>query len=290
MAYKFLLNFKLTLLIILIGKENIAYKIPSVEIEIFKERGFKISIPDDPGIQRIFFMMIADESCPALMDYITQATNDSWSSTQHISLQNNDKLQVSVLVQYNDHIYEKSETLVVLNTRLLNVQQSSTRNIITKNINRNNGSECQLYLSSDQRLSKQCKPTSSIVNSGSTSQGICQGALLFEDNFSEAQLNTSVWMYDIRQRMYHVEEELVAFEDSPQISYLREGHLHIVPTVASEVTEGAYQLGDRCTAIESRQLECSISKGSFHKIKPPVYSAQLHTRESFNFKYGKIVI
>ncbi|XP_030570664.1 gram-negative bacteria-binding protein 2 [Drosophila novamexicana] len=263
-------------------RENLAYEIPNVDMEMLNKSGFEVSIPDEPGMQRVFYMLQVDGRCPALMDYITQATNGSWTSKQSIGLQNNDKLQISILVQYNDLIYEKSETRVILNTRLLTTQQSISRNIS----NRTSAEECQVNLSSEKPR-KHCKPASSIVSS---SQGTCQGELLFEDNFSGAQLNRSVWMHDIRQRMYHEEEELVAFDDSPRYSYVRKGQLHIVPMVASEVTEGAYQLGDRCTAVDSPELECSIAKGSFYKIKPPVYSAQLHTRQSFSFKYGKIVV
>lgn len=244
-------------------------------------------------MQRVFIMLQVDDSCPALMDCLTHATNGTWTSVQRIRLQNDNKLRVSLLVQYNDNIYEKSETRVILNKRFLTTQQSDTVNIwrskAPETLNTSNENKCQLHVPSEQRLFKHCKPTNSITTNRSR-QVTCQGELLFEDDFSEGQLNSSVWLYDIRQRMYYVEEELVAFDNSPRISYVREGHLHIVPMVASEVTKGVYKLGDRCTAVDNRQLECSISKDSFFKIKPPVYSAQLHTRESFSFKYGKIVV
>ncbi|XP_017863680.1 PREDICTED: gram-negative bacteria-binding protein 2 isoform X1 [Drosophila arizonae] len=291
MAPQFLLNF---LLLLLMGQQNMGYKMPHVNIEIFNERGLKISIPDEVRMQRVFVILQVDGSCPVFMDCLTQATNGSWTSVQRIRLQNDDKLRVSLLVQYNNNIYEKSETHVILNTRFLTTQQSNTVNIwrskAPETLDNNNENKCQLYLPSDQKLFKHCKPTNSITSRNSGSQVTCQGDLIFEDDFSEGQLNSSVWMHDIRQRMYYVEEELVAFDNSPRISYVREGHLHIVPMVASEVTEGIYKLGDRCTAVDNRQLECSISKGSFFKIKPPVYSAQLHTRESFSFKYGKVVV
>jgi len=63
-----------------------------------------------------------------------------------------------------------------------------------------------------------------------------------------------------------------------------------LPLVASDVSKGAYRLGDRCTAVDSPEVECNIAQGSFYKIQPPVYSAQMHTRKSFGFKYGKIVV
>jgi len=90
--------------------------------------------------------------------------------------------------------------------------------------------------------------------------------------------------------MYHVEEELVAFDDAARNSFVKEGELHIVPIVASEVSDGSFKLGDRCTAIESPDQECNIAQGSFYSIKPPVFSAQIHTRNSFSFKFGKIVV
>ncbi|XP_017842220.1 gram-negative bacteria-binding protein 2 [Drosophila busckii] len=269
--------------ILFISVQNVAFKIPNVKLEMLSEGGFEVSIPDEPGMQRVLYMLQVDNSCPALLDYITLARNSSWISRQSASLKNNDKLQIALLVQYNDIIYEKSETRVILNTRLL-----TTRNEDSHSISYPSSQDvCEAELAPSFKQSKSCDLSQSTVSS---SRSTCRGELLFEDNFNTAQLNRSVWKHDVRQRMYHVEEELVAFDDAPRNSYVREGHLHIVPVVASEVTQGGYNLGDRCTAIDSPQLECSIAKGSFYKIKPPVYSAQLHTRESFSFKYGKIVV
>lgn len=227
-------------------------------------------------------MLQVDDSCPAIMDYITRANNGSWSSTQHNSLHNNDKLIISVLVQYNDVIYEKSETRVILNNRHL-----TTRNTKSHSVDYPSSQEvCEVYLQIEEP-SKHCKPAVSIA---SNNREICEGELLFQDNFNATQLNLSVWTHDIRQRMYHADEELVAFDNASRNSYLREGQLHIVPTVASDVFKGAFKLGDRCTAVEDPHLECNIAHGTFHNINPPVYSAQLHTRNSFSFKYGKVIV
>ncbi|KAH8373346.1 hypothetical protein KR009_001291 [Drosophila setifemur] len=260
----------------------LAFKIPSIDFEMLNEQGFEVSIPDETGIQRVFYMLQIDDSCPALMDYITEVVNGSWVSKQKTSLQNNDKLKISMLVQYNDQIFEKSETRVIINTRLLTTRDSSSRKIDFPS----GQEECEAFLA-PQQPSKRCKPAQTIVGS---SRHICQGELIFEDNFSEAKLNRSTWKHDIRQRMYHVEEELVAFDDAPRNSFVKEGDLHIVPIVANEVTEGSFKLGDRCTAVESPDQECNIAQGSFYSIKPPVFSAQVHTRDSFSFKYGKIVV
>ncbi|KAH8410737.1 hypothetical protein KR222_002192, partial [Zaprionus bogoriensis] len=241
-----------------------------------------VSRVDEPGMQRVFYMLQIDDTCPALMDYITRANNGSWSSKQLTALKNNDKLQISVLVQYNEVVFEKSETRVILNTRLLTTRNSQTHSIASPS----DREVCEAYLELEEP-SKRCQPAESVVRNR---LGICRGDLLFEDNFNTAQLNRSVWTHDIRQRLYHADEELVAFDNASSNSYLREGQLRIVPTVATEVDKGAFRLGDRCTAVESPQLECNIAQGSFYKIKPPVYSAQLHTRESFSFKYGRVVV
>ncbi|XP_030376292.1 gram-negative bacteria-binding protein 2-like [Scaptodrosophila lebanonensis] len=260
----------------------LAYKIPNVDFEMLNERGFEVSIPDEPGMQRVFYLFQIDESCPALMDYITEPLSGNWVSKQKFSLQNNDKIQISVLVQYNDEIYEKSETRVILNARLLTTRDTKSQSISHPP----DEGICQAYFNGEQET-KPCKQAQTIARQG---QRVCQGDLLFEDTFNTAELNRTTWKHDIRQRMYHVEEELVAFDDAQKNSYVREGQLHIVPTIATEVTEGSFKLGDRCTAIDSPEQECSISQGSFYTIKPPVYSAQLHTRNSFSFKYGKIIV
>ncbi|KAH8261064.1 hypothetical protein KR044_002821 [Drosophila immigrans] len=269
--------------ILLMCSQSAAYKIPNVDLVMLSDRGFEVSIPDEPGLQRVFYLLQVDDICPALMDYITEATNgSSWVSRQKTVLQNNDKLQITVLVQYNGVIYERSETRVLLNERLLSTRHSNSRNI-----DQLIGQEqCAAIVAADQ---SSCKPAQSIVGS-SSGQSICQGELLFEDNFDAAQLNRSVWTHDVRQRLYHDDEELVAFDNGTRNSYVKEGRLYIVPIVASEVTTGAFRLGDRCTAVDRPDVECTIAQGSFYKIKPPVYSAQLHTRNSFSFKYGKIVV
>lgn len=232
-------------------------------------------------MQSVFYMLQVDDSCPAIMDYITLTNNGSWSSSHQTSLHNNDKLKISLLVQYNDVIYEKSETRVILNNRHV-----TTRNTQSHGIDYSSSQEvCEAYLQLGEP-SKRCKPTITIA---SHEKEICKGELLFEDNFNAAQLNLKVWTHDIRQRMYHTDEELVAFDNSSSNSYLRDGQLHIVPTVAADVDKGAFNLGDRCTAVDNRNLECNIALSSF-KIYPPVYSAQLHTRKSFSFKYGKVTV
>ncbi|KAH8315614.1 hypothetical protein KR059_006116 [Drosophila kikkawai] len=273
----------LTCLLFIISNYAVSgFKIPSIDFEMLNELGFEVSIPDEPGIQGVFYMLQIDESCPPLMDYITESVNGSWVSKQKTSLQNNDKLQISVLVQFNEEIFEKSETRVIINKRLL-----TTRNTSSRTIDFPSGEgECEAILAPQQQA-KRCKPAQTIVTSG---RRTCEGELIFEDNFSGPHLNKSTWKHDIRQRMYHVEEELVAFDDSPRNSFVKEGNLHIVPTVASEVKEGSFKLGDRCTAVESPDTECNIAQNTFYTIKPPVFSAQIHTRDSFSFKFGKIVV
>lgn len=260
----------------------LTFKIPDVDLEIFRDSGFEVSIPDEPGLQRVFYVFQIDDLCPALMDYITKAVNGSWVSKQKACIQNNDKVHISLLVQYNDQIYEKTETRVIINTRLLTTKNSKSRNIQFPS----GEGECQAILS-PQKASKKCLPSQTIVNSG---RQVCQGDLIFEDNFSGMNLNRSAWKHDIRHRLYHVEEELVAFDDAPRNCFLKEGDLNIVPIMASDVTQGSFKLGDRCTAVESPEKECNIPQGSYYSIKPPVFSAQIHTRNSFSFKYGKIEV
>jgi len=135
-------------------------------------------------------MFQIDDTCPALMDYITEAVNGSWVSKQKMSLQNNDKLQISMLVQFNEEIFEKSETRVIINTRLLTTKDSSSRGITFLT----GEGECQAYLAPAQQA-KRCKAAQTIVSNG---RHTCQGELIFEDNFSEAQLNKTTWKHDIR--------------------------------------------------------------------------------------------
>ncbi|XP_017041540.1 gram-negative bacteria-binding protein 2 [Drosophila ficusphila] len=268
-------------LLLILSCEISGFKVPGVDLEMLDDQGFKVSIPDEPGIQRVFYMLQIDDACPAFMDYITEAVNGSWTSTQKSRLQNNDKLQISMLVQYNEEIFEKSETRVIINTRLLTTKDSSSRTISFPS----GEGECQAILAPKQET-KRCKPAQTILSNG---RRTCQGELIFEDNFSDAQLNTTTWKHDIRQRLYQEEEELVAFDNAPNNSFVKEGELHIVPIVAREVEEGGFKLGDRCTAVENTDQECNIAH-SYHSIKPPVFSAQIHTRNSFSFKFGKIVV
>jgi len=147
---------------------------------------------DEPGIERVFYMLQIDDTCPALMDYITEAVNGTWVTKQKTSLQNNDKLQISLLVQYNEEIFEKSETIVIINKRVLTTRDAQSRAITFPS----GEGECQALIQTKQQA-KRCKPAQTIVSHG---RRTCQGELIFEDNFSEAQLNRSTWKHDIRYK------------------------------------------------------------------------------------------
>lgn len=113
----------------------------------------------------------------------------------------------------------------------------------------------------------------------------CKGDLIFEDSFNS--LNSSVWQNVIQIPSDNYDADFVSFQNLKKNCFVSAGNLHIVPSLLTDV-RGHLNLKKECTATVDDK-ECSRQAGGFY-ILPPVVSAKVRTKDSFSFKYGRVVV
>ncbi|XP_012276457.1 beta-1,3-glucan-binding protein [Orussus abietinus] len=242
-------------------KSASSYNIPEPTIEALSPRGFRVSIPDEPGIQLFGFhsnlnKRIQENETGSISGIVYRVKNGEWTLRDSgTNIQDDDVLHYWIYVQANGKPYVKANL-------------SWSKNRATGSTDRN------------------CIPGTTTVKNDKIS---CKRELIFEENFNS--LNESIWRREVKIPrdpdyefcVYHIHEETVA---------IRNGIFQIIPSIL----EDSY--GEGSTSIGSVQLsgctsnipdECS-RKATSYNILPPVISARLTTKNRFSFRYGKIEI
>ncbi|KAI0667514.1 concanavalin A-like lectin/glucanase [Trametes maxima] len=117
--------------------------------------------------------------------------------------------------------------------------------------------------------------------------------LVMEDNFDTLDLD-NVWTREVSMSGFgNAEFEMTTA--SANNSFVRDGHLYIVPTLTSDVIgydnvfNGHTFNLTGCT--DTNLTSCgAVSNGTLGTVIPPVMSARLHTRKTYSIKYGKVEI
>lgn len=192
------------------------------------------------------------------------------------NLKTDDKLNVSILVNHQGEAFKSYQYLIVGENDNMGTKIEPTTTRHSKNCD-------------DSMIVTNCDNAETIVL-GMTQ--LCRDQLLFEDNFDTAQLNTDKWTYDIRHRLIGTQaEEFVVFDNHAENIFLNEGYLQIRPTLTKEkMRQAKLDFGTRCTPVFNRKKECELTAQSPFIFVPPINSSQIHTANTFRFKYGKIVI
>ncbi|KAI0327877.1 concanavalin A-like lectin/glucanase [Cubamyces sp. BRFM 1775] len=116
--------------------------------------------------------------------------------------------------------------------------------------------------------------------------------LVMEDNFDT--FDTNVWTHEVSMSGFgNAEFEMTT--DSSNNSFVRDGHLYIVPTLTSDVigynnifNGFTYNLTG-CT--DANLTSCgAVSNETLGTVIPPVMSARIHTRDSYALTYGRVEI
>lgn len=121
----------------------------------------------------------------------------------------------------------------------------------------------------------------------------CKGDLIFEETFDH--LNSSVWQNVIQIPSDNYDADFVSFQSRRQNCFVSAGNLHLVPSLLTEVPgypsvqNAELDLKKECTATVDYDKECSRQASGFY-ILPPVVSAKVRTKDSFSFKYGRVVV
>ncbi|KAI0357220.1 concanavalin A-like lectin/glucanase [Trametes cingulata] len=117
--------------------------------------------------------------------------------------------------------------------------------------------------------------------------------LVMEDNFDTFDTE-NIWQHEVSMSGFgNAEFEMTT--DSANNSFVRDGHLYLVPTLTSDVigynnifNGYTYNLTG-CT--DTNLTACgAVSNETLGTVIPPVMSARIHTREPYSIKYGKVEI
>lgn len=121
-------------------------------------------------------------------------------------------------------------------------------------------------------------------------KSFCSKALIFEDNFDV--VNKSTWAHE-NTLAGGGNWEFQWFVPDPDNSFVRNGILHIRPTLTSDVFDERFLTKGKIT-IRSGECTRSENFGCFRNAKygllNPVRSASIRTINSFSFKYGTIEV
>ena len=209
------------------------------------------------------------------MDIVSAGTTN-WQTIQTSKiLKPLDKLNVSILVNYQGEAY-KSYQLFTVGDNYEGIK-SMPPNSVEKQ-------KC-----GDRMLEINCQESETIVLG---MVNVCKGQLLFEDDFSDSQLNTTKWSHDVRHRLIGTEfEEFVVFDDNRENIFIHDGYLNIRPTITQEkMKQAKLDFGTRCTPVFNKKKECELMPQPPFIYVPPINSSQILTANKFEFKYGKIEI
>ncbi|ODQ52804.1 putative beta-1,3-glucan-binding protein precursor [Saitoella complicata NRRL Y-17804] len=120
--------------------------------------------------------------------------------------------------------------------------------------------------------------------------------LILDENFSAGAIDPTIWNHEVQLNGFGTGNFDWTTTDSRN-SYVKDGMLHIVPTLTSDVlgfdaiTNG-YTVnitGNGCTS-ESASDCAAVSNSTLGDVLPPVQSARLNTKGHYGIKYGKVEV
>ncbi|CAG9782090.1 unnamed protein product [Diatraea saccharalis] len=252
----------------LVSAQN-SYTIPDVRIEVLQPKGFRVSIPDGPGLALFVFQgnlnrKIDRDAVGSLKGEVLRPTNGRWVyEDANTQLRVGDVINYYVFVSVNRKGYLKdnlSYTVQAVEDRT----GSSPKPV-------------------------GCLPTVTTIRGGNA----CSGQIIFEDDFSSLKDTWQIEQYIPVSS--HPEYPFVSYQRLPDdpVVYVSNGNLHITPKIQqrmSDFTNESIYLGnlDLFSGCTSRAEEC-YRQASGPDILPPVVSGRI-TSAGFAFKYGAVTI
>lgn len=209
------------------------------------------------------------------MDMLLETQTEWITKQSDYILKPNDKLNISILVNHLEKAYKSNQYLVVgVNNEGIKIINPSAKS----------SKKC-----GNTAAKMECKEAQTIVL-GMTN--LCEGQLVFEENFAKTELDANKWSYDIRHRLIGKEnEEFVLFDNSRENIFIRDGYLNIKPTFTREnIKDAKIDFGSRCTPVWRRNTECELMPRPPYVYVPPVNSSQIRTYNTFEFQYGRIEV
>lgn len=236
------------------AKTQQKYVIPDVTITALKPKGLIVTLPDSPGVQLFGFHAnvnnpLKGKEDGSIAQESVEAENGIWKIVdKNVMLKVGDVLNYWVFVQRNRLGFDR-------------LDQKFTISVLT----------------TEGSIPTPCNPTSTKINGGQT---VCGGTLLFEDNFSNNNIDEAKW---IREQYIPSlpDYEFNTYEKQPEVLYINNGVLHFKLIPRNEPFVGHLDLSNGCTGKNCT----AVSSGT---IIAPMISGKIKSR--FSFLYGKIEI
>ncbi|XP_056629844.1 uncharacterized protein LOC130440605 [Diorhabda sublineata] len=237
---------------------NAQYEVPEAIVEVSRPRGFKVSIPDEPGVRLFAFHGKINQDFDGLeagtfARDILQAKNGQWSFVdRETKLKSGDIIYYWLYVDFFDGI------------RTLGYRRFGDYRVPE-------------IPDIDVRL----KPNE-------------ESKVLLHENFSSITLRPNIWTIE-QQYADAPDYEFVIYVNRPETLQINDGKLTIKPVLSEDIfgegfvrSSDGYDFGDNCTSTKGSQLCKRKYNAGF--ILPPVLSSRITTKNKLVFKYGLVEI
>ncbi|XP_004518426.1 gram-negative bacteria-binding protein 3 [Ceratitis capitata] len=264
------------------------YEVPKAKIEVFYPKGFEVSIPHEEGITLFAFHGKLNEEMEGLeagtwSRDIVKVKNGRWTfRDREARLALGDTLYYWTYVIYNGLGYREDDGVFVVSA-----YSNAT-------INTNAGGAKKKPPTDVGTRDANCKPTPTFRNG---IQVNCAKQLLFEDDFTGAQLDRSHWTVERRFSTKPDYEYVLYLDDASDVLSVWNSVVTIKPKLTTrhfqsedKPLKAKYDLGTHCTGRPNSE-ECVCDGAATRYISvPPFISAQFSTKDHFSFKYGRVEI
>ncbi|XP_073843544.1 gram-negative bacteria binding protein 1 [Musca autumnalis] len=275
-----------SLLFIIRLKFNYTYTVDNVKLEIFDDK-FRASIPNDPDIKWVAYNVNINKAFSAfeagqLSGLVGMPRDQLWTHEFQRSLADSDVIYIWLAIQHDRVIFRDKQgpfSVGAIRRGDLNIIADTTSSTTTTTTTTTESPQ-QPPLS-NRVDDKDCFASQTELPQGNNKH--CKGDLLFEDNFD--RLDEHRWINEVRIPIRTTtDDEFVMYNGT---AYVDGGVLKITPTLYDgSINRDRVNLGNRCTdKFDKCHLE---AKPNFYI--PPIVSGRINSKDSFNFKYGRIEI
>ncbi|KAK3924382.1 Beta-1,3-glucan-binding protein [Frankliniella fusca] len=281
---------------------QVAYSVPTPLIEALSPRGLRVSIPDEAGISLVRFHVGVNKPLSAqrlgtVNVEVSQPTGSEsplWAYEDRTTLlAAGDVLHYWLQVTLAGHTYERAGTFAVKGVVEMFDASSPVLSVPLAESPAPAAQQRPVQRPpprpAPDATSQPCTRSLTSVNG----RLVCQGELLFLENFDSADLSLGPWRHDVRIAG-QPDFEFTTFTQSGANTYAVNGQLVIRPTLTDDVygrdfvRTGKLRL-ENCTAGALESDLCS-RQARYGYILPPVLSGRITTRKTFSFRYGTIEV
>ncbi|XP_034482814.1 gram-negative bacteria-binding protein 2-like [Drosophila innubila] len=248
-----------------------AFDIDKTQLTVnIKGSEITVSVPDDRELISVFFSTEFNDECTFGYTFFQNFNNSSslaYKQDIKKELKNDDEIRILGVFQTTDQVIRKNYDFKI----------DDQGNLVKQEILENLTEECKCIQSQTEVHFKNVQK--------------CSDTLLFEENFNE---NLSNWKHELRSRVggSFLTREFVAYVKDKDNCFLDNGSLHIKASWVYGNYKKFPKL-EECTSqtnADKFKYECGPYSENAQVALPAVYSAKLHTKDSFRFKYGRVEI